>query len=71
VVAGTHPGYAGADLLDDPGALMSAADRQGRGLIAEVVMDVAMAESGRHHADQNLVVLGRVDLYFAHLPSTG
>jgi hypothetical protein len=69
VVTGTHPCDTRPDLLDDPGPFVTPADGQSGDQVADVVVDVAMAKPGCRHPDQHLVILGRVDLDLAYLPS--
>ena len=69
VVAGLDAGDAGADLLDDPGPLVSAHQREADvapALAADVF--VGVAEPRRLVADQHLVLLWRVEVELGDLP---
>ena len=64
VVTGLDLGDAGADLLDDAGALVAADDREPRDQVAVDQVQVGMAEPGGDVPDQHLAVLGRVQVEF-------
>ena len=61
VVAWLEGGHVGADLLDDSGRFMAQDAWVGRGKIALVVMQVAMADAGGLDFDQHLGPFGPVD----------
>ena len=67
MVAHLHPGDAGADGLDDAGALVPPDQRQAGGAAGADVL-VGMAQARRLHLDQHLVRLGLVEVQFGDLP---
>src|SRR4051794_37233682 len=67
MVALGHPGHAGTDGLDDARALMPADHRQPRTVALPDVL-IGVAQPGRHHADEYLARLGRVQVDLGYLP---
>ena len=57
-----------AALLDDPGALVAADDREARDDVAVAQVLVGVAQARGHPADQHLVGLGLVELELGDLP---
>ena len=68
MVAGREGGHAGPDLLHDAGALVAADHRAEEGHVAGQEVLVGMAQPGSHQPDEDLVVLGRVELDVFDLP---
>ena len=68
VVAGLEPDHPGADLLDDPGALVPAHDRVADRDVAGAQVVIGVAQARRHEPDQHLALLGRVELQLDDLP---
>src|SRR5581483_2725537 len=68
VVARLHPAHAGADLLDDAGALVPPDDREAGDDVAVAEVLVGVAEPGSDVADEDLAVLRRVEVEFDDLP---
>jgi hypothetical protein len=71
VVSGPQGGHARADIFDDAGALVASTHGQDCGLVADVVMDVAVAEPRGDHPNRHLMVLWLVYLDVTHFPTTG
>ena len=68
VVAGGDAGDARADLLDDAGALVAADDREGDGDVAGDEVGVGVAQPGGGQLDEDLLLLGRVELDLLDAP---
>ena len=68
VVALLDAAHAGPALLDHPGALMAADDREAGDDVTVAQVLVGVAEPGRHPSDQHLVGLGLVELELGDLP---
>src|SRR5262249_57796239 len=67
VVAGSQASDAGADLLDDPGALVAADDREPRHDVAVPEMLVGVAQSRGNVPDQDLARLRRIQVELGDL----
>src|SRR5215468_10489948 len=67
VVTGAEPGDAGTDLFDDPGAFVTADDREARHDIAVTEVLVGVAETGRHVPDEDLPGLGGIEFQLGDL----
>jgi hypothetical protein len=67
-VAGGEPGDARADLLDDPRALVPADHRQRNGQVAGDHVLVGMAQAAAADGDEDLPLLGRVELDLLNRP---
>jgi hypothetical protein len=68
VVAGLQPRDALADLLDDAGALVAADDGQRERQVAGHQVLVGVAHTRRRHLDEDLALLGRVELDLLDAP---
>jgi hypothetical protein len=62
VVAGRHPGHAGADLLDDARALVAEHHREPALDVALHHVQVGVAQPGVGVPDQDLALLGAAEL---------
>jgi hypothetical protein len=71
MVSRSKTGHCRPHLLDDAGALVASTERQDRGLVAYVVVDIAVAESGGNHPNEYLVLFRLVHLHVTHFPTTG
>src|SRR5215470_13267250 len=67
VVAGLQPGDALADLLDDPGALVAAHDREARHDVAVPQVLVGVAQARGRITDEHLARLGRIEVELGDL----
>jgi hypothetical protein len=67
VITGLQPGDALPHFLDDPGALVTADDREARREISLTQMLVRVAQAGRHIPDEYLTGLGRIEFQLGYL----
>ena len=67
MIAGLQPGDTFADLLDDPGALVPAYQREPRHDVAVPQMLIRMAQARGHVADEHLARLGRIQVQLGDL----
>jgi len=72
VVADADAADPGANRFDDPGRLVTAAERKvWNRHVAFGEMVIRMTETCSDHSDQDLVVVGLVELNRVHLPLAG